>query len=144
MFRKEIPDIVIATDIICGFPTETDEDFKATVRLIKWLQPDMVNLSQFWPRPGTKAAEMKQLSGAEKKERSRQLTKLCDEITLAQNKRWVGKTCKALVDERNEDGTFVARNASYKPILLKGRLKLGNFITTTIKNAETKYLIGNL
>ena len=143
-FRKDVPGVAISTDIICGFPTETDEDFKATVRLIKWLQPDMVNLSQFWPRPGTKAAEMKQLSGAEKKERSRQLTKLCDEITLAQNKRWVGKTCKALVDEQNEDGTFVARNASYRPILLKGNLKLGDLVTATIKNAETKYLVGEL
>ncbi|MBI2040874.1 MAG: TRAM domain-containing protein, partial [DPANN group archaeon] len=142
-FRKNIPDLTIVTDIICGFPTETEDDFEKTFELIKETKPDIINISQFWPRPGTKAAEMKQLSGAEKKERSRQLTKLCDEITLEQNKKWVGRICEAIVDEQNEDGTFVARNASYKPILLKGNLKLGDFVTTTIKNAETKYLVGD-
>lgn len=142
-FRKVFPEITIATDIICGFPTETDKDFEKTLELIKETKPDMINISQFWPRPGTKAAEMKQLSGAEKKERSRRLTKLCDEITLEKNKKWIGRTCKALVDEQNEDGTFVARNQSYKPILLKGKLKLGDFVTATIKSAETKYIIGD-
>ncbi|MBI4095309.1 MAG: tRNA (N(6)-L-threonylcarbamoyladenosine(37)-C(2))-methylthiotransferase [DPANN group archaeon] len=142
-FRKNIPEITICTDIICGFPTETAEDFNETLELIKWLRPDAVNISQFWPRPGTKAAEMKQLSGAEKKERSRQLTRLCDEITLKQNEKRIGRTCKAVVDEKNEDGTFVARNASYKPILLKDKLKLGNLITVRIKSAETKYLVGD-
>ncbi len=143
-FRKNIPELTICTDIICGFPTETEEDFKETIECLNWLQPDAINISQFWPRPGTKAAELEQLSGAEKKERSRKLTKLCDEITFEKNKKWIGRTCKAVVDEQNEDGTFVARNASYKPILLKGNLMLGDFVTTTIKNAETKYLVGEL
>ncbi len=143
-FRAAIPDLTISTDIICGFPSETEEDFEKTLELVLWLQPDVVNISQFWPRPGTKAAEMKQLSGAEKKERSRRLTKLCDGIMLNQNKKWVGWQGQALVDEQNEDGTFVARNQSYKPILLRGNLKLGDFATVKVKSAETKYLIGEL
>ncbi len=144
-FRKVFPEITIATDIICGFPSETEADFEKTLELIKEIKPDSINISQFWPRPGTKAAEMGQLSGAEKKERSRQLTKLCDEITLEKNEKWVGRTCKVIVDERNEDGTFVARNQSYKPILLKKKyLKLGNFVDVKISGAATKYLIGTV
>ncbi len=144
-FRKEIPKITIATDIICGFPEETEKDFEKTLKLIKETKPDMINISQFWPRPGTKAAEMKQLRGEVKKERSRKLTKLCDEITLEKNKKWIGWQGLALVDEKNEDGTFVARNASYKPILLREKgMHLGDFATVKVKNAETKYLVGEL
>ena len=144
-FRKIFPEITIATDVICGFPSETEKDFEKTLELIREVKPDAINISQFWPRPGTKAAEMKQLRGDVKKERSRQLTKLCDEITLEKNKKWIGKICKAVVDEQNEDGTFVARNASYKPVLLKAEgLKLGDFVTVKVKNAETKYLVGEL
>ncbi len=144
-FRKVFSDITIATDIICGFPSETEEDFEKTLDLINEIKPDMINISQFWPRPGTKAAEMKQLSGAEKKERSRRLTKLCDETTLEKNKKWIGRKCFAIVDEKNEDGTFVARNQSYKPIVLREKkLKLGDFVTVKVKSAETKYLAGEL
>ena len=144
-FRKIFPEITIATDVICGFPSETEGDFEKTLELIREVKPDAINISQFWPRPGTKAAEMKQLRGDVKKERSRQLTRLCDEITLEKNKKWIGKICKAVVDEQNEDGTFVARNASYKPVLLKAEgLKLGDFVTVKVKNAETKYLVGEL
>jgi len=111
--------------------------------LIKETKPDMINISQFWPRPGTNAAEMKQLRGDVKKARSRQLTKLCDEITMEQNKKWIGWQGQALVDEKNDDGTFVARNASYKPILLKAEgLKLGDIRNVKIISAKEKYLIG--
>src|SRR3989344_3387308 len=145
VFRKNIIDLTISTDIICGFPSETEEDFEKTLELVRWLQPDVVNISQFWPRPGTKAAEMKQLRGDVKKERSRQLTRLCHEIALEKNKKWIGRQGLALVDEKNEDGTFVARNASYKPILLQEKSpKLGEFVTVKVKSAEIKYLVGEL
>ena len=144
-FRAEIPEITIATDIICGFPTETEEDFEKTLELVKWLQPDMINISQFWPRPGTKAAELKQLRGEVKKERSRRLTKLCDDITLEKNKKLVGWRGLVVVDEKNIDGTFVARNSSYKPILLKDKnITLGEFVNAKIISATTKYLIGKI
>ncbi|HIH14311.1 MAG TPA: tRNA (N(6)-L-threonylcarbamoyladenosine(37)-C(2))-methylthiotransferase [Nanoarchaeota archaeon] len=142
-FREVFPKITIATDIICGFPSETEKDFEKTLKLIKETKPDMINISQFWPRPGTNAAEMKQLRGDVKKARSRQLTKLCDEITMEQNKKWIGWQGQALVDEKNDDGTFVARNASYKPILLKAEgLKLGDIRNVKIISAKEKYLIG--
>ncbi|MDP2906646.1 MAG: tRNA (N(6)-L-threonylcarbamoyladenosine(37)-C(2))-methylthiotransferase [Nanoarchaeota archaeon] len=69
-FRKEIPNICIATDIIVGFPTETVEDFNKTVELVKEVKPEVLNISKFGSRPDTVAANMKQLLSQEVKRRS--------------------------------------------------------------------------
>jgi threonylcarbamoyladenosine tRNA methylthiotransferase CDKAL1 len=60
-FRSRIPSIYLSTDIIVGFPTETDDDFEKTVELLRRTRIDKVNLSRFGARPGTEAAKMKQL-----------------------------------------------------------------------------------
>jgi len=72
-FRAEIPDIYISTDVIVGFPGETDEDFQKTVALIEKIKPGKVNISKFGPRPGTEAALMQRLPEATVSERSRAL-----------------------------------------------------------------------
>jgi len=75
-FRKKFPDISIATDIIVGYPTETKEDFKKTVKLLKKIKPEVLNLSKFGPRPRTKASKLKQLPSQVIKERSVKISKL--------------------------------------------------------------------
>ncbi len=72
-FRKEIPDIFLSTDIIVGFPTETEDDFRKTIELITEIKPDNVNVSKFGPRPGTKSEEMNQLGEDIINRRSRDL-----------------------------------------------------------------------
>ncbi|MFH0752706.1 MAG: tRNA (N(6)-L-threonylcarbamoyladenosine(37)-C(2))-methylthiotransferase [archaeon] len=69
-FRKGIPKICISTDVIVGFPSETEVDFRETVELIKETRPDIVNISRFGARLGTPAAELEQLSDREVKGRS--------------------------------------------------------------------------
>lgn len=78
--RKGIPELVISTDIICGFPEETEEQFEETVGLVKQIKPDVLNISKFYPRPGTEAMEMKLLHTSVVKERSRKLAAVFDEI----------------------------------------------------------------
>ena len=56
-----VPGITIATDIICGFPTETEEDFEGTMRLLDKYRFPVVNIAQFYPRPGTAAAKLTKL-----------------------------------------------------------------------------------
>lgn len=73
-FRKEIPGINICTDIIVGYPKETEEDFQETIALIKELKPEVINISKFSSRPGTKAAKLKQLPTEVIKSRSKKLT----------------------------------------------------------------------
>lgn len=69
-FRKKIPGINISTDIICGYPTETEDDFQETLKLIKEIKPEVLNISKFGSRPKTEAAKLKQLTSQEVKRRS--------------------------------------------------------------------------
>ena len=75
-FREEFPKITIATDVIVGYPTETEEDFQQTYNLIGGIKPEVLNVSMFSSRPGTKASKLKQLPSEIIKERSRKLTQL--------------------------------------------------------------------
>lgn len=76
-----VPGMQIATDIICGFPGETDDDFAQTVELIKDYKFAQVHISQFYPRPGTPAARMKKVPSAVVKRRSRELTGVFESFT---------------------------------------------------------------
>ncbi|KAM0005620.1 putative tRNA (N(6)-L-threonylcarbamoyladenosine(37)-C(2))-methylthiotransferase [Helianthus debilis subsp. tardiflorus] len=76
-----VPGMQIATDIICGFPGETDEDFAETVNLIKEYKFSQVHISQFYPRPGTPAARMKKVASNVVKKRSRELTSVFESFT---------------------------------------------------------------
>ncbi|KAG4966678.1 hypothetical protein JHK87_032329 [Glycine soja] len=76
-----VPEMQIATDIICGFPGETDEDFLQTINLIKEYKLPQVHISQFYPRPGTPAARMKKVPSNVVKRRSRELTNVFESFT---------------------------------------------------------------
>ncbi|OLB91823.1 MAG: 2-methylthioadenine synthetase, partial [Thaumarchaeota archaeon 13_1_40CM_38_12] len=89
-FRKRFERFTISTDIIVGFPSESEEDFIQTLDLIKDTKPDMINLSRYSARPGTKAAEMEQLGVAEVMHRSKQVFELAKKISHEKNKEWMG------------------------------------------------------
>jgi len=79
-FREQIPRIIISTDIIVGFPGETEEDFNKTLSLIRKIKPDILNISRFWPMPGTLAEKMEQIPVEECKKRVVKLTNLYKKI----------------------------------------------------------------
>lgn len=118
-FRQEIPEITISTDIICGFPTETEQQFQDSVNLIKDIKPDVLNISRFWPRPFTEAEKMEQLSGEETKKRSRMLTSTFEWAAFEKNKKWRGWTGSVLIDEKGKNNTWVGRNFAYKPVIIE-------------------------
>jgi len=143
-FRKKY-DITLSTDVICGYPTESDEDFKETLKVLEKIEPDVLNVSRFWPRPHTKAAELKQLPGSKTKERSRKANKLFKKIGLKRNKKWVGWEGEALTSQRNDDSSYTARNSHYKPIILKGGENLlGKSINVKIEEATYYDLRGQI
>lgn len=74
--RQSVPQCTLATDIICGFPSESDEDHRATLDLIERYKLPVVNISQFYPRPGTPAAKMKPHENKVSKSRTRDVTTL--------------------------------------------------------------------
>lgn len=79
--RKNVPGITIATDLICGFPTEQEEDHQDSYKLIDDFKFPVLHISQFYPRPGTPAARMQRLPTNIVKERSREITKLFESYT---------------------------------------------------------------
>jgi tRNA A37 methylthiotransferase MiaB len=79
-FREKFQDLSIITDVIVGFPGETEEDFRQTLELIRSLQPDKVNVTRFSRRPGTRASKLYDMPDRIKKDRSRELTRLWLEI----------------------------------------------------------------
>ncbi|MBD3207372.1 tRNA (N(6)-L-threonylcarbamoyladenosine(37)-C(2))-methylthiotransferase [Candidatus Bathyarchaeota archaeon] len=139
--RETFPLIGISTDIICGFPSETMEEFNDSIELIKWLKPDVLNISRFWARPGTKATEMKgRLHGRETKERSRMLTRLWDQMSVEVGKKWIGWEGEILLDEKGWEKTLVGRNYAYKAIGVESNARLGQFINVRATDSGAGYL----
>jgi MiaB-like tRNA modifying enzyme len=145
-FKTEIPDLTLSTDIIVGFPGETDEYFQESVNLIQEIKPDIVNISRFAPRPGTQAEKMEnQIPGWVVKERSRKLARITQKIGQERSKRWVGWKGDALITELGSKEGWIARNYSYKPILIHSpNQSLGEKIRIEVIAAKTGYLIGNI
>ncbi|MBW2995420.1 tRNA (N(6)-L-threonylcarbamoyladenosine(37)-C(2))-methylthiotransferase [Candidatus Woesearchaeota archaeon] len=144
MFESEIPDITISTDIICGFPGETDEQFEDSIDLIKEIMPDVLNISRFVPRQRTRAYYMEnQIHGNISKERSRILTNIHNNIGKMRNENWVGWKGEVVVSEKKED--WVGRSHTYKPIVIKSDNGLmGEEVKVKIIKAHAHYLIGKL
>jgi tRNA A37 methylthiotransferase MiaB len=142
-FRKIFPELNLSTDIIVGFPSETEEDFDLTVKLIEKVRPNVVNISKFGARQRTEAANMKQLNAKTINERSLFLSRLVKEICLEENRKWVGWKGEVLVDEIGKKNSFVGRNFAYKPIVLRSEEKIfGNFVEVEVKDARENFLIG--
>jgi threonylcarbamoyladenosine tRNA methylthiotransferase CDKAL1 len=130
--RRGIPDLTLSTDIICGFPSESDSQFKESVELVREIRPDVLNISRFWPRPKTPAVELEQLPGGKTKDRSRALTSAFEWISFENNKRWRKWKGKVLIDERGKDNTWVGRNFAYKPVIVRGDHSLGDEVQVTV------------
>ncbi len=143
-FREKIPSLTISTDLIVGFPGESEEDFQKSLALLKKAKPDVLNISRYGKRPNTVAAEIPgQLHGRIKKQRSRIVTELYNKLALEKNCSLVGKEFELLVTGRGPKGNFIGRTESYKPVVLKEDF-LGKFVKVRITKAEPTYLIGEI
>ncbi|MCL7397195.1 MAG: tRNA (N(6)-L-threonylcarbamoyladenosine(37)-C(2))-methylthiotransferase [Thaumarchaeota archaeon] len=143
--KSRISELTVSTDIIVGYPGEDEEDFEETIKLIREIEPDSVNISKFFPRPHTPSEKLPQLDPRIIKERSRYITKVATEIAYKKNLKWIGWTGVALVDEIGEKGEAIARNIYYKPIVLKdecGHILLGRKIEVEVVDAKPHCLIG--
>ena len=147
-FRTRFPGMTLATDVICGFPGEDKEAFQRTLQLIEEVRPDVVNVSKFFARPKTAAAEMQKdfLPLSEIKRRSITASALAKKLSLENNRRWVGWTGEILIDEVGKvPGSWVGRNFAYKPVVVKSASKLiGRFMRVRITRAFPTYLEGDI
>ncbi len=146
--RTSFPELTLATDVICGFPSESEEAFERTLQLIGEVKPDIVNVSKFFARPRTAAAEMQKdfVPFQEIKRRSSVAAKLAGEVAFERNQRWVGWTGEIFVDEVGKiSGSWVGRNFAYKPVTIKDTADLlGKTLRVKVVKSFPTFLKGEV
>jgi len=141
--RERFGQFTISTDIIVGFPSETEEDFQKTIALLDETKPDVVNLSRYSARPGTDAAEWKQLDAVEIKRRSKIIFEQISKLSIESNKKWIGWKGRVLFDEMTDDG-IKGRNFAYKPVSITDQVNVGESHIVEITDASVKRLVGKI
>ncbi|MFX0106824.1 MAG: tRNA (N(6)-L-threonylcarbamoyladenosine(37)-C(2))-methylthiotransferase [Candidatus Hodarchaeota archaeon] len=143
--REKLPKCTISTDIIVGFPGETDEDFQATIDVIDHVKPGVVNISKYGDRPRTVASRSKEkVHTNTKKAWSRRLSKLVSGISKEENESWIGWVGTAIVTDYGPKGGVVGRNFAYKPIIVNDDIQPGDIVNVEIVTGERTHLIGQV
>lgn len=140
-FKSEIPDLTLATDIIVGYPTETDDDFMKTVDLLNQVKPSLIHLSKYQHRKGAISSSLKEIPHAVMKERSKFLSQIKGDITKRENEELLGSYQNSLVVEKGSKGGFIAKTDSYIPVIVDN-VSLGTFVRVKITEATSTYLKG--
>lgn len=143
--RRRYPDMTISTDIITGFPTETDEDHMMSIEMLKEIYPDILNITRYSRRKGTPADTMKgQVIGSVSKARSREITRIQGSLTSSRLEKRLGLHKGCLVTEVGKEGTMMARDRNYTPLVIPGGIDLlGTFLDIRADSTGPTYLIGH-
>jgi MiaB-like tRNA modifying enzyme len=146
ILRKEFPFLTISTDIICGFPGESEEDFAQTIDLIKWLKPEILNVSKFTPRPGTKAKNMEQIDSTIIKERSTLLSSAFRESLSDINAFWKNWEGEVLVLHGGlKSNQAFGRNFAYKNVFIENfEEAYGSFVEVRVYKVKKFNLFAKL
>ena len=144
--RERVPDVTISSDIIVGFPGETEEDFEATLNMLRTVRFDMTYSFIYSPRKDTPAAAMEcQIPDDVKGERFNRLLEVQNDIALEKNKPLENKVIKVLCDgkSKNNDDVYSGRTEGNKIVLFDGdESDVGKFVEMKIMRAETFALYG--
>lgn len=148
LLKERVPDVAITSDIIVGFPGETDEDFAATLDILERVRYDMVFSFIYSPRAGTPAASMAdQIPHDVSSERMTRLLAADNRISGERNERFVDRTLRVLVEDvsKTNDGTLTGRASPVRPIHFVGdRSLIGQFVNVKITKNETYCLVGEI
>lgn len=143
---NRIPQFTLSTDLIVGFPGESERDFQDTLALLEKTRPTVCNITRFVPRPNTPAFNMQgAVPDSIKHERSAALAEAFQRIAAENNSHWIGTTETVVIEKKGyRKGTYIARNAAYRPVAITSEAPLqpGERFTVTITAAEPFALIG--
>ena len=142
LLRNAFEDAILTTDIIVGFPGESEEEFEKTYEFLKEIKFYKMHVFKYSPRKGTKAAVMpNQIDGNKKEERSRKLIELSNENEKAYNEQYVGKEVEVLFEEE-KNGMWQGHTKNYILAHYKTEKNLENkMIKLQCKEAESEYII---
>ena len=142
---SRFPEATIATDIIVGFPGETDDDFQMTLDVLNEIKPSVINISKYGDRPGTEASKStEKVLTQVKKNRSRQLSRIVDNIVRHSNNSWLGWSGEVIITGRGQKDQAQGRTYTYKPVIIQGSIEPGDIVRVTITEARRTHLIGEI
>ena len=146
MAERIVPGLATSTDIIVGFPGETEADFASTLDLVREARFDSAFMFVYSPRPGTRAADMEpRVAPQVSQERFDRLVALQREITLEQNRALVGRTVEVLTEgpSRKDSGVATTRTRTNKVVHLPGEFPAGELLQASIEHAAPSHLLGS-
>ena len=145
-FNKNFPLFTLSTDMIVGFPGESEQDFQDTLSILQKTRPTVCNITRFVARPNTPAYNMAGAVPDEVKHiRSAALAEAFQRIAAENNARWIGQTETVVIEKPGyRKGTYIARNAAYRPVAITSDKPLlpGERFAVSITEAEPFALIG--
>ncbi len=145
--RKNIPNVAISTDIIVGFPNESDKAFNNTLKLYKKVKFDNAYTFIYSPRSGTPAARIQDKISLEiKQKRLKKLNELVKKYSKENNEKYIGKTLKVLVEgySKTNNKNFTGYSPNWKVVNFLGKSKIGNIVNVKITSASRFSLNGEL
>ncbi len=141
--QKNIPEITLATDIIVGYPTETEEDHKLNLDFIRKFKPDILNLSKFSSHKETEAGKLKILPNSIISRRTKEIMEAHRQTASENKHKYLGKVMKVFVNKKISGDLHQARSENYCIVLLKCQKEmLGEWIEAKIIGAGVHHLIG--
>jgi MiaB-like tRNA modifying enzyme len=147
-FNRNFPLFTLSTDLIVGFPGESEQDFNDTLDILKKTRPTVCNITRFVARPNTPAYHMAGAVPDEiKHQRSATLAEAFQRIATENNARWIGQTETVVIEKLGyRKGTYIARNAAYRPVAITSDKVLmpGERFVVSITDAEPFALIGRI
>lgn len=141
ILRKHFSRCSITTDIIVGFPGETEEDFIETMNFVETIGFQKVHVFPFSPRSGTDAAKMEQISNAEKKNRARRLIALSKAVSKRIYLNSIGLEYTVLIEEKLANGNYFGYTEEYLPVEVKGAFNSSEIINVKIESVKNESLI---
>ncbi len=148
LLREQIPDVSVTTDVMVGFPGETDEEFERTCEFLDDIQFAKIHVFKFSPRKGTPAADFSaQLSGSVKEARSRRVIELSDRCARTFHNQFIGREMPVLYEQevKGAKGVYEGLTPNYIRVLSKGDNSLvGNIVGTRLIKLDDEYVIGDI
>ena len=141
-FKNRYPDLTLATDIIVGFHHETEEDFSASLELIKRVRPNKINITRYSQRPFTPLSSEKDFPDWIKKDRSRRINARAEEIYDSVNRGHLEKLVRFVVTESIKKGSVMARSPQYLGIVINEDLPVGYTGQAILKKDMRYYFVG--
>ncbi|MDR3293001.1 MAG: tRNA (N6-isopentenyl adenosine(37)-C2)-methylthiotransferase MiaB [Clostridiales bacterium] len=146
LIKERIDGVLVTTDLMIGFPTETEDDFQDTLRLVRECEFAQAFTFVYSPRLGTVSAEMPDLDAETKKRRITELIRVQNKISKSVSETFTGKICEVLIEGTDSGGRFVGRTDNGRLVAFPqdGEYKIGDFVSVKISASKSASLVGEI